>query len=66
MRLASAETFVANYEKRNNAKPMFYAVSFYDAMKLVAAAMSKAGSTEAAKYGPVLAQMSYKGVARYL
>ncbi len=59
----SAETFVANYEKRNNAKPMFYAVSFYDAAKLVAAAMSKAGSTEPAKYGPVLAQMSYKGVA---
>ncbi|WP_432239125.1 branched-chain amino acid ABC transporter substrate-binding protein [Herbaspirillum robiniae] len=59
----SAETFVANYEKRNNAKPMFYAVSFYDAMKLVAEAMSRAGSVEPAKYGPVLAQASFKGVA---
>ncbi|MBB3214272.1 ABC-type branched-subunit amino acid transport system substrate-binding protein [Herbaspirillum sp. Sphag1AN] len=59
----SAETFVANFEKRNNAKPMFYAVSFYDAMKLVADSMSKAGSVEPAKYGPIMAQAAYKGVA---
>ena len=59
----SAETFVANFEKRNNTKPMFYAVSFYDAMKLVAETMRKAGSVEPEKYAPLLAQASYKGVA---
>lgn len=55
--------FSADFQKLYNRKPLIYAVSFYDGMMLIAEAMKKANSVEAKDFAPVMASMSYKGIA---
>jgi branched-chain amino acid transport system substrate-binding protein len=58
------DDFRAAYKKKMGAEVMAYAPNAYDAVKLIAAAMAKAGSAEPAKYLPVLAATdSYPGVS---
>ena len=59
----AGNAFAARYQKLYNAKPLTYAVSFYDGMMLIAEAMQKANSVEPKQYAPVLAAIKYKGVA---
>jgi len=59
----SMEDFAARYKKRFNDDVKLYAPYVYDAVNVMVAAMEKAGSTEPAKYLPVLAKTNgYKGV----
>jgi branched-chain amino acid transport system substrate-binding protein len=58
------DDFRAAFKKKMGAEVMAYAPNAYDAVKLMAAAMAKAGSAEAAKYLPVLAATdNYPGVS---
>ncbi len=57
------EKFKADYKKRFGIDVQIYAPYVYDAVEVMAAAMVKAGSSDPAKYLPVLAKTSgYKGV----
>ena len=59
----SMDEFAARFKKRFNDDVKLYAPYVYDAVQVMVAAMEKAGSTEPAKYLPVLAKTSgYKGV----
>jgi branched-chain amino acid transport system substrate-binding protein len=59
----SMDDFSARYKKRFNDDVKLYAPYVYDAVQVMVAAMVKAGSSEPAKYLPVLAKTSgYKGV----
>lgn len=60
---ASGPAFKAKFKKRFNQEADVYAASFYDATLLFAQAMQKSNSVDPAKVGPVIAAMSYKGVA---
>jgi branched-chain amino acid transport system substrate-binding protein len=58
------DDFRAAYKKKFGADVVAYAPNTYDAVKLMAAAMAKAGSADPAKYLPVLAATdSYAGVS---
>jgi branched-chain amino acid transport system substrate-binding protein len=57
------ETFRADFKKKYNADVQIYAPYVYDAVNVMVDAMVKAGSSDPAKYLPVLAKTSgYKGV----
>ena len=59
----SMDDFYAAYKKKYNADVQVYAPYVYDALNVMVAAMVKAGSSEPAKYLPVLAKTEgYKGV----
>jgi branched-chain amino acid transport system substrate-binding protein len=58
----SMEDFNAAFKKKYNADVQVYAPYVYDAVNVMVAAMVKAGSADPAKYLPVLAKTSYKGV----
>jgi branched-chain amino acid transport system substrate-binding protein len=59
----SLDTFKADFKKKYNADVQIYAPYVYDALMVMVDAMVKAGSSEPAKYLPVLAKTSgYKGV----
>lgn len=58
------DDFRAAYKKKFGTDVVAYSPNTYDAVKLMAAAMAKAGSAEPAKYLPVLAATdSYPGVS---
>jgi branched-chain amino acid transport system substrate-binding protein len=60
---AGMEKFKTDFKKKFNADVQIYAPYVYDAVMVMADAMVKAGSSEPAKYLPVLAKTSgYKGV----
>jgi branched-chain amino acid transport system substrate-binding protein len=54
--------FKAAFEKKFGAKVQIYAPYVYDSVMVMADAMKKANSADPAKYLPVLAKISYKGV----
>ncbi len=54
--------FRAKFKAKFNADVQIYAPYVYDALNLMVDAMVKAGSPDPAKYLPVLAKTSYKGV----
>ncbi|MBV8502205.1 MAG: branched-chain amino acid ABC transporter substrate-binding protein [Paucibacter sp.] len=57
------DKFKADFKQKYGVEVQIYAPYVYDAVKVMAAAMEKAGSAEPAKYLPVLAKMEgYKGV----
>jgi branched-chain amino acid transport system substrate-binding protein len=57
------DDFKVAFKKKFNADVQIYAPYVYDAVKVMVAAMEKAGSSDPAKYLPVLAATSgYKGV----
>jgi branched-chain amino acid transport system substrate-binding protein len=56
------EDFRANYKKKFGVEVQIYAPYVYDAVMTMADAMVKAGSAEPAKYLPVLAKLTHKGV----
>ncbi|MDZ7856771.1 branched-chain amino acid ABC transporter substrate-binding protein [Sphaerotilus sp.] len=57
------EEFKARFKTKFNADVQIYAPYVYDALNVMVAAMEKAGSSDPAKYLPVLAKTSgYKGV----
>ena len=57
------DDFKVAFKKKYNAEVQIYAPYVYDAVKVMVAAMEKAGSSDPAKYLPVLAATSgYKGV----
>jgi branched-chain amino acid transport system substrate-binding protein len=59
----SMEDFYAAFKKKYNADVQVYAPYVYDATNILVAAMVKAGSSDPAKYLPVLAKTAgYKGV----
>ena len=59
----SMDDFNVAFKKKFNADVQVYAPYVYDAVNVMVAAMVKAGSSEPAKYLPVLAQTAgYKGV----
>jgi branched-chain amino acid transport system substrate-binding protein len=58
----SMEDFNVAFKKKYNADVQVYAPYVYDAVNVMVAAMVKAGSAEPAKYLPVLAKISHKGV----
>lgn len=59
----SMDDFNAAFKKKFNADVQVYAPYVYDALNVMVAAMVKAGSSDPAKYLPVLAKTSgYKGV----
>ena len=59
----SLDAFKADFKKKFNADVQIYAPYVYDAVMVMVDAMVKAGSSEPAKYLPVLAKTSgYKGV----
>ena len=59
----SMDDFYAAFKKRFNADVQVYAPYVYDAVNVMVAAMVKAGSSDPAKYLPVLAKTEgYKGV----
>ncbi len=60
---AEGKTFAVDYAKKFNRPPEVYAASFYDGMMLIAQAMKQADSVEPKVYGPVLAKISYTGIA---
>jgi len=60
---AAGKDFSARYQKRFNAKPLMYSVSFYDGVNVIAAAMQKANSTDPVKFAPAMAAINYKGIA---
>lgn len=59
---AGMDKFKADFKKKFNADVQIYAPYVYDAVMVMADAMVKAGSADPAKYLPVLAKTSYKGV----
>jgi branched-chain amino acid transport system substrate-binding protein len=60
---AGMEKFKADFKKKFNADVQIYAPYVYDAVMVMADAMVKAGSSEPAKYLPVLAKTNgFKGV----
>jgi len=59
---AGEKVFLSGFQKAYGKAPLTYAPYFYDGMLMIAAAMKKAGSTEPARFGPVLAAMKYAGV----
>jgi branched-chain amino acid transport system substrate-binding protein len=60
---AGMEKFKADFKKKFNADVQIYSPYVYDAVNVMVAAMVKAGSSEPAKYLPVLAKTEgYKGV----
>jgi branched-chain amino acid transport system substrate-binding protein len=60
---AGLDKFYADYKKKFGIDVQVYAPYVYDAVNVMVAAMVKAGSSEPAKYLPVLAKTSgYKGV----
>ena len=60
---AGMEKFAADFKTKNNVEVKLYAPYVYDAVMVMAAAMQKAGSSDPAKYLPVLAKTEgYKGV----
>jgi len=60
---AGLDKFNADFKKKFNADVQVYAPYVYDAVNVMVAAMVKAGSSEPAKYLPVLAKTDgYKGV----
>jgi branched-chain amino acid transport system substrate-binding protein len=59
---AGMEKFKADFKKKFNADVQIYAPYVYDATMVMADAMVKAGSADPAKYLPVLAKTTYKGV----
>jgi len=60
---AGLDKFNADFKKKFNADVQIYAPYVYDALNVMVAAMVKAGSSEPAKYLPVLAKTEgYKGV----
>jgi branched-chain amino acid transport system substrate-binding protein len=59
----AGKRFSQHYEKQYGAKPLTYAVSFYDGMMLLAQAMKKAESVQPEKFHKALQDISYKGVA---
>ena len=56
------DDFRAAYKKKYNSDVQIYAPYVYDAVMTMVDAMVKAGSAEPAKYLPVLAKISHKGV----
>jgi branched-chain amino acid transport system substrate-binding protein len=58
----SMDDFKTNFKKKFNVDVQIYAPYVYDAVMVMADAMVKANSAEPAKYLPVLAKESYKGV----
>ena len=61
---AEGREFLTKYKKTYNADAQVYAVSYYDGLKLLADAMTKAGTTtDKAKITAQLAKENYKGVA---
>ena len=59
---AGMDEFKAKFKAKFNADVQVYAPYVYDATKLMVAAMVKAGSSDPAKYLPVLASSEFKGV----
>jgi branched-chain amino acid transport system substrate-binding protein len=60
---AGMDKFKADFKKKFNADVQIYAPYVYDAVNVMVAAMVKAGSSDPAKYLPVLAKTDgYKGV----
>lgn len=59
---ASLDKFKVDFKKKFNADVQIYAPYVYDAVMVMADSMVKANSAEPAKYLPVLAKASYKGV----
>lgn len=59
---AGMDKFKADFKKKFNADVQIYAPYVYDATMVMADAMVKAGSADPAKYLPVLAKTTYKGV----
>lgn len=63
-RANEGQAFIKAYRAANNNRdPLTYAVSFYDAVHLIANAMQKAGSTDPAKVADAMQKGSYKGAA---
>jgi branched-chain amino acid transport system substrate-binding protein len=58
----SLEKFKADFKKKFGADVQIYAPYVYDATMTMVDAMEKAGSADPAKYLPVLAKISHKGV----
>ncbi|MDB5989408.1 MAG: Leucine, isoleucine, valine-, threonine-, and alanine-binding protein [Herbaspirillum sp.] len=58
----SGKVFLADYRKRYGKLPLTFAPYCYDSMKMLAAAMQKADSTDPVKFAPILAAMRYTGV----
>ncbi len=58
----SMEDFNAAYQKKFNTNVKLYAPYVYDAVNTMVAAMVKAGSSDSAKYLPVLAKIEHNGV----
>jgi branched-chain amino acid transport system substrate-binding protein len=60
---AGMDKFAADFKAKNNVDVKLYAPYVYDAVMVMAEAMQKAGSSDPAKYLPVLAKTEgYKGV----
>ncbi|HEY1229031.1 MAG TPA: branched-chain amino acid ABC transporter substrate-binding protein [Ramlibacter sp.] len=59
---AGLETFNAAYKKRFGIEVQIYAPYVYDSIMTIVDAMVKAGSSEPAKYLPVLAQIRHTGL----
>jgi branched-chain amino acid transport system substrate-binding protein len=60
---ASGRAFLAEYQRRYAKTPLTFAPYCYDSMKMLAAAMQKADSTDPAKLITVLPTMFYTGVS---
>ncbi len=58
----SMDDFRAAYKKKFNTEVQLYSPYVYDAVMTMVDAMVKAGSSEPAKYLPVLANIQHKGV----
>jgi branched-chain amino acid transport system substrate-binding protein len=56
------DKFKADFQAKNNVDVKLYAPYVYDAVKVIATAMQKAGSEDPAKYLPELAKIEYKGI----
>jgi len=59
---AGFDAFKAKYRKRFGTDVQLYAPYVYDSVKLMVAAMVKAGSSDPVKYLPALAATNYQGV----
>ena len=60
---AAMDKFAADFKAKNNTEVKLYSPYVYDAVMVMAMAMQKAGSSDPAKYLPVLAKTEgYKGV----
>ena len=56
------DDFKAKFKEKYKVDVQIYAPYVYDALNVMVAAMEKAGSSDPAKYLPVLAKTTYKGV----